>query len=1513
MSKVNPTIIALISCAMLFAPADSANGQTTPLLNNKYFIDGVTNKNPQSIYAQPSYAGGTIDWLPQNGSTVLFPQTAQGVFIDPFNNTTSIPAPIVQILPATGSNCSGVTTLIASEVLSVVQVEWDASDNLIWSGTTTIPVGTGTNCYTVLDPPAIAGGVIAWTGAEECASACSPFVPTVQLTAGGSITVSPGAGQVHTYNYTTSANSPIGTCPIQPPSSPNSNQSCFQPGQLFPQPDIGLLVPSTTINLGDATFSGCCIMLPGTGSHLNLTRRKSSVIQRNVGAPNAIPYFVLWGQNTYNVTANAGHVVTVKAAMIERAGPNAGNVISLSPGLTSGPFFGNYNQFTVNVPGPPWLYNPWVGGVYWYPNERLLVPQTAGTNAGGATIYTVNTPGLSQGPTGTTAIPSALQTLFNGCVSSCTVNDNTVVWQAQFQIPVWQSGHPYSTLGQEIFDGTNVEMVVATGVSGGTPSWPTTTVNAKIGALTSDGGGGGVTWQEIGQNSIIEPSLRWYTALGSYSPATKEISGLLSNGSDVVQFSGCSAGATDWNGTNNNCTHALTQSFTATGSGSGIPSNITATIVDSLGCPSGFSCNVASGTYFAKYVFTTPTGHSPAYNENAGVPIASNDAITFSAPSSATYAPNSSGWLATLSTVAGNEVLQPPDGMNAYCGSGRSQDYVTNLNHGVACALGASETITSVQILQPNPLSLGASDVLVTIGGESALQNQTANGQYNVQMTGGTIECGQAVNEGQPYSVGILNLLAEEESLPLFVTVNDCLGEGIYWASPGAQNSLAVFDDHIAGANYDYSFGVVAENVGALREINNLSVGPQQGTQWYDVAGVRFMQTPLSNLGASATVIRNIAGEATNDIVQCFNVHCKVEHIEGTATARRVATNNVHFDAWRIDPQAEALQVKGTACGIQDDAESPSCLDSASSTETEYVASDLSGLPNGAATLNPAQTTLYSSNIGVGWRIGAIGQGSSGQAYSSGLAAPPVLTLNGLKGGAATVGQPLGSVGGGVSFNLGDGSGGAAGNNGGGAGGTFSLVSGHGGGATGTGAAGAGGDVTFQTQNGGNSASGTGGRGGNLSFTLGQGGTGGSGAGSSGQFQITSTQTFTSNVPTLSVNSTWSGTAAVDAALLINASGSDSADSLLIDSQFGGMSKWQVDKVGNVTQTGLLTDAGTTSAGANTNALSSANVLTNANSANSNTSAGVIVGATGSSTGGIGELVFDTSGTGDIVEWYKGGSVSGGTYAPGTLEAHLDYSGNFDANGYVNATSGYQVGGSALTGNYLRGNGTYFVSNTIQSVDVPTLNQNTTGNAATATALAATPAGCANGEFATGITASGNANCTSAFNWFSNPAGGVTGNGFSLGANNTAYFGLLTISQSTTFSNIIYDVQTFDITGGDKYDLWLASCPSSDCSQPGVTVTVVCDTGAIALNSTGPQKTQCTQSVPITIKPGVYILAVCGNAMVAKYADTNVSVALPFSATSVASVCTAGAAGNFSTPTAGSIFGVAGSIAFALH
>ena len=74
-------------------------------------------------------------------------------------------------------------------------------------------------------------------------------------------------------------------------------------------------------------------------------------------------------------------------------------------------------------------------------------------------------------------------------------------------------------------------------------------------------------------------------------------------------------------------------------------------------------------------------------------------------------------------------------------------------------------------------------------------------------------------------------------------------------------------------------------------------------------------------------------------------------------------------------------------------------------------------------------------------------------------------------------------------------------------------------------------------------------------------------------------------------------------------------------------------------------------------------VFQNTNATNNQTSIGLLVGAAGTSTGGIGVVVFDVSGTGDIVRFYSGGSVSNGVYTVGTLE------GNLSATGALTVTS----------------------------------------------------------------------------------------------------------------------------------------------------------------------------------------------------------------------------------------------------
>jgi len=75
-------------------------------------------------------------------------------------------------------------------------------------------------------------------------------------------------------------------------------------------------------------------------------------------------------------------------------------------------------------------------------------------------------------------------------------------------------------------------------------------------------------------------------------------------------------------------------------------------------------------------------------------------------------------------------------------------------------------------------------------------------------------------------------------------------------------------------------------------------------------------------------------------------------------------------------------------------------------------------------------------------------------------------------------------------------------------------------------------------------------------------------------------------------------------------------------------------------------------------------------------------------------------------------NVSLASGVTGTLPIANGGSGATTAQNAMNAFAG-----AVTSGQYLRGNGTNVVMSAIQAADVPTLNQNTTGNAATATAL----------------------------------------------------------------------------------------------------------------------------------------------------------------------------------------------------
>jgi len=99
---------------------------------------------------------------------------------------------------------------------------------------------------------------------------------------------------------------------------------------------------------------------------------------------------------------------------------------------------------------------------------------------------------------------------------------------------------------------------------------------------------------------------------------------------------------------------------------------------------------------------------------------------------------------------------------------------------------------------------------------------------------------------------------------------------------------------------------------------------------------------------------------------------------------------------------------------------------------------------------------------------------------------------------------------------------------------------------------------------------------------------------------------------------------------------------------------------------------------------------------------------------------------------------------------------------------------------------------------------------------------------------------------------------------------LIYVPTSVAFSNLYFNVYTTDSTAGHYYDIGIGKCPSLDCSQPSVQITIICNLGSsgssgqgVSLTTSGVQSMPCAQGT-VTISPGVYILLGTGNAKTAK-------------------------------------------------
>lgn len=138
------------------------------------------------------------------------------------------------------------------------------------------------------------------------------------------------------------------------------------------------------------------------------------------------------------------------------------------------------------------------------------------------------------------------------------------------------------------------------------------------------------------------------------------------------------------------------------------------------------------------------------------------------------------------------------------------------------------------------------------------------------------------------------------------------------------------------------------------------------------------------------------------------------------------------------------------------------------------------------------------------------------------------------------------------------------------------------------------------------------------------------------------------------------------------------------------------------------------------------NANTTGNAANVTGVVGAANGGTGQSSYAVGDLLYasTTTALSKLADVATGNAlISGGvgvapsygkigltTHVSGTLPISNGGSGATTAQGGMNAFAG-----AVTSGQYLRGNGTNVVMSAIQAGDVPTLNQNTTGSAATVT------------------------------------------------------------------------------------------------------------------------------------------------------------------------------------------------------
>jgi hypothetical protein len=964
-----------IAIASLILYAATACGQvTTPLLNNVYQVDGVTNATIQSIYNSPNFSGGTIYWNLSPGTTVSYP-------FDIFENTAPIPMPTITFIPTL--SCGGLSGLTPGLFLSVFVGEYDGWGN--WNFSPVVqPAATpaGDTCYTITWSNSLfTGWNSAFTGSSStfavfalqcsttpCATTTGqnpPLSGTLQFSSGLSAG-SPGyyafsapvAPTTYFYGYSNSS-SAISFGSAGPPAT-----GCFiltgsatcPTAAVAPAGDQGLLISNTTIhiNTNGGIFQHFQSVIPW-GSRLVMDNPvNGGYAQLSQSSPNSIPTL----PNIYGSILSAGATNSIGHQVSEIICLYTEPWFGQTPELVNCSFPNTSPQYTATTqaweflaPAPPYIYQARVASTYYSvgalvsdqhtPECVWLVTVAGTTNSGPSAFPTCSTEGSTP-------------YLTDGSVSYLLVRKGRT----------WASGQIY-LLGTILTNAGIDYEVIANGGGAMTSSAPCAgstlpCFNPNFGGCDTSKTscamtlGDGYQYQAIstvaqGPNLLVAPQFQVFgrdLAGPVQITGTPNVNYKALSSTNYYQWSGCSgtsgippqsnSGTCNTSGSSTNT--AVVLSFTdGTPLNGSLPTTVGGStyIADGGPCPTGRGgcTSITSSTYYANYTQGSPVGIIPLSIGEASAAITIHHAIVITGPplpgTSCTNpgcpAPDAVGWMAGLTKVAsGLETMQVPDGINAYCGSnGSPSAYVPNLPHGALCMFGQTETIVNVQTAKPYFPMFNVSEAVFSIGGMSPLQTQngnplTATGLqgYGARIEDWTEDCGRTALVGEPYAWFAFSSDGQEESGAYRSKQRDCMNGYFYGNGPGNQNT-SVYIGHVLGQSQDYTVGTLIQDVPSFRLFSDHSAsGFQQGGFYVSQFGVGLFTSPMWNsVGPIGGQIQSVGCEIAFDCVQLRDAKgVTLTNIFGSTT--RPMNNLIHADYLTRDFSISGSNATNANCAL---------------------------------------------------------------------------------------------------------------------------------------------------------------------------------------------------------------------------------------------------------------------------------------------------------------------------------------------------------------------------------------------------------------------------------------------------------------------------------------------------------------------------------------------------------------------------------------------------------------------